>query len=116
MPPDTISIRRFRRTDWRGGPLGAGNTQPNYVVAYSPATGEALWTSDTSSGPAALGPVEFMSVPIAVNRLLLAPCRVNADLYVVLLDPATGKIVRHVYLCSTGGGPFDSLYARMPTA
>ncbi len=116
-PPNTLGIRVDRGIRPRGVPLaGSGQTQPNFVVAYSLVDGHRMWTSDTASGPHALGPVEFLAAPIVVEALLLVPCRVNDDLYVVLLDPRTGRIARHIYLCGTGGAPFDSLYACTPCA
>lgn len=113
-PPDTVAMRR------RGTPMraftGAGPaaTDANFVVAFSADTGQRVWTSDTASGPNGLGPVQFLAAPIAVDGGLLAPCRLNDDLYVVLLDPQTGAILRHAYLCGTGGGPFDALYPCTP--
>jgi outer membrane protein assembly factor BamB/tetratricopeptide (TPR) repeat protein len=116
-PPNTLAMRRDRGLRQRGIPVaGSGQTQPNFVVAYSLADGHRVWTSDTASGSHALGPVEFLAAPMAVEGLLLVPCRVNDDLYAVLLDPATGRIARHIYLCGTGGAPFDSLYACTPCA
>lgn len=116
-PPNTLALRRDRGVRRRGMRLsGSGQMQPNFVVAYSPSDGGRVWTSDTTSGRNALGPVEFLAAPIAVEGSLLAPCRVNDDLYAVLLDPRTGRIDARIYLCGTGGAPFDSLYTCMPAA
>ncbi len=109
-----------------GGVLQGGarspSSGPNRVIAYSLRDGSLVWMSDTTrmtgsgSEDARLGAVEFVSVPIPVNGYLLAPCRVNSDLYAVALDPRTGVLARQFYLCGTGGGPFDSLHALEPAA
>lgn len=114
-PPDTLSTRGGRNVRRHPMPMAGGaQSHPNFVVAYSLADGSRVWTSDTSSGPHALGPVQFLGAPIVVDNSFLATCRVNDDLYAVVLDPRTGRIVRHIYLCGTGGAQFDSLYACMP--
>ncbi|MBI4579695.1 MAG: PQQ-binding-like beta-propeller repeat protein, partial [Planctomycetes bacterium] len=138
-PPNTVGLRRDRGLRPRGPAMaGSGQTQPNFVAAYAIGDGRRVWTSDTSWGANALGPLEFLAAPIevaldtprgsaALEResvrgesrvadLLLAPCRVNDDLYAVLLDARTGRIARHIYLCGTGGAPFDSLYGCLPSA
>lgn len=116
-PPDTLAARTNRGTRRQSMPMaGTVQSHPNFVVAYSTQDGRRVWTSDTTAGPNALGPVEFLSAPIVVENQLLVPCRVNDDIYAVLLDPETGKISRHIYLCGTGGAPFDSLYSCMPCA
>ncbi|HOA73035.1 MAG TPA: PQQ-binding-like beta-propeller repeat protein [Phycisphaerae bacterium] len=116
-PPNTLAARRDRIIRRHAMQMaGTAQSHPNFVVAYSMLDGRRVWTSDTTSGPQALGPVEFLAAPIVVDNLLLAPGRVNDDLYAVLLDPRTGRIERHIYLCGTGGAPFDSLYACTPAA
>lgn len=116
-PPDTLAARRDRIVRRHSMPMaGSAQSNPNFIVAYSLADGRRVWSSDTTAGPHALGPVEFLAAPIAVGNLLLAPGRVNDDLYAVLLDPRTGQIDRHIYLAGTGGAPFDSLYACTPCA
>jgi outer membrane protein assembly factor BamB/predicted negative regulator of RcsB-dependent stress response len=114
-PPDTLAARLNRGVRRHNAPMaGSAQSFPNFVVAYALENGQRVWTSDTSSGTAALGPVEFLAAPITVEDMLFVPCRLNDDMYAVLLDPQTGKIVRHIYLCGTGGGQFDSLYACTP--
>ncbi|MEP0844436.1 MAG: PQQ-binding-like beta-propeller repeat protein [Phycisphaerae bacterium] len=97
----------------RGYP-GPQTTYPNRIVAYALKDGKPVWETSSRPGENRLGAVEFLSVPVPVNGLLFAPCRVNTDLYGVLIDPATGRMIRHMYLCGTGGGAFDSLYALQP--
>lgn len=116
-PPDTVAYRQVRGIRRHGLPsAGASQSSPNFVVAHALDDGRRVWMSDTSTGPAGLGPVEFLAAPTRVDDVLFVPCRLNDDMYAVLLDPRTGGIVRHVYLCGTGGAPFDSLYALTPCA
>ena len=98
----------------------ASGSNRNRVIAYSLDDGSELWTSEVG-GP--LDPdaeegsnddVEFLAVPIPVNDHLVAPCRMNNDLYAVVLDPRTGKQVRRIYLCGTSSGGFDSARALEP--
>lgn len=89
-------------------------TQPNRIVAYRLEDGKPAWESSARPGESKLASVEYLSAPVPVGGQLLAPCRVNTDLYAAVLDPANGRIVRSIYLCGTGGGPFDSLYALVP--
>ncbi len=104
---------------WSGGPIVTGmDTVPNQVVAYSIRDGSILWKSGALIGdeePAQPNlQMEFLSVPVPVGDALLAPARVNTDLYAIFLDTETGRIVRRVYLCGTGGGKFKTLHALEP--
>ncbi|HOB73352.1 MAG TPA: PQQ-binding-like beta-propeller repeat protein [Phycisphaerae bacterium] len=110
-PPTVTGFEQIRA--WPGAG-GLATTYPNRVVAYSLKDGAQVWESNTRPGENKLGLVEFLAAPIPVDGYLVAPCRVNTDLYAAVLDPATGQLVRHVYLCGTGGGPFNSLYALLP--
>lgn len=138
--PPPLATRRAaspRRQIVRPGRPGSDH-HPNRVVAYSVGSGAVRWESDTTSpagsltDPArdggistgtsrvlpgageALGEVEFLAVPVMVDGVLVSPARMNEDLYAVLLDPATGRMVGHLHLCGTGSGPFDSLTALDP--
>lgn len=111
-PPAVLPAQQQLRF-WPGT-TGLAATHPNRVVAYSLRDGRRVWESNTALGESKLGLVEFLAVPIPVENYLVAPCRVNTDLYAMVLDPATGQVARHIYLCGTGGGPFNSLYALQP--
>lgn len=102
---EPILRRRAHRT---------GTPQTNRLVACSLATGRILWATDTAGEQRDLAQAQFLAVPIPVGDALLAPCRVGTDLYAVVLDPETGQMIQHVYLCGTGGGPFNGLWPRDP--
>ncbi len=130
-PPPLLSENMARR--FPGGMPGRDSfsiTHPNRVAAYSLTDGSFLWRTDSSVNPPAERPrerrqivfppvpgavpqadneIEFLSAPIPVGDYLLAPCRINSDLHAAVLDPKDGKLIRQVYLCGTGGGPFNSL-------
>lgn len=92
----------------------AGRPAPNRIAAYNAATGKLEWSTDSAGGEGEPAGLQFLSPPIPLGPSLLAPARVQNDLYAVLLDPATGRLTRHVYLCGVGGGVFDSLQACEP--
>lgn len=96
------------------GRFDPGVLAPNRVAAYNPRDGKLLWSTDTAGGEGELAGLQFLAVPIPVGRYLVAPCRVQNDLYAVLLEPRTGRLARYIYLCGTGGGGFDSLHACDP--
>ncbi len=105
--PDGRPAARGMRYDTMGA-------SPNRLAAYELATGRLAWASDAASDEGLLAGVQFLSVPVAAGEHLLGVCRVADDLYAVLLDPATGRLVKHLYLCGTGGGPFNALYPNTP--
>lgn len=81
----------------------AVSTRPNHVEAYALKDGSFLWQSDTS-GPSGTATAEevacrFLATPVPAEGHLLAPCKMNNDLYLLALDPATGKHAWHVFLC-----------------
>lgn len=117
-PPIPLATLRYDPIPWRAG---EETDRPwNEVVAYSLEDGRVQWRSDmtrltpTRTEDGRQAGVEFLSAPIPALGQLLAVCRVNTDLYAVLLDTATGECVRDLYLCGTGGGWFRSLYALTP--
>ncbi|MGQ9650125.1 MAG: outer membrane protein assembly factor BamB family protein [Phycisphaerae bacterium] len=84
----------------------AGSTWPNHVQAYALRDGSFLWQSDTAGfAGTATAPAgedvacQFLATPVPAEGHLLAPCKINNDLYLVALDPATGKHAWHVFLC-----------------
>ncbi len=96
------------------GRFDPGTLTPNRVAAYDPADGKLLWSTDSTGGEGELAGLQFLAVPLPVGSYLLAPCRVQNDLYAVLLDAHTGRLVRYIYLCGTGGGSFNGLHACDP--
>ncbi len=112
MPP--ALWREDGRPNLVQGRFDSGNPTPNRVAAYDPADGKLLWSTDSTGGQGELAGLQFLAVPLPVGPHLLAPCRVENDLYAVVLDSRTGRLVRHIYLCGTGGGAFNSLHACDP--
>lgn len=94
--------------------LQGGAPVPNRVAAYRLATGELAWSTDTAGGQGEMAGVQFLSVPIPAGEMLAAPARIADDLYLLLLKPASGELLRHIYLCGVGGAPFDPLEPRDP--
>ncbi len=119
-PPQLVPANMQRRMIGFPGRDPFTATHANRIVAYSLKDGAFLWKSDASatrqvniagSGPAE---TEFLAPPVFAEDCLVAPCRMNSDLFAVVLDPRTGRLVRQLYLCGTGGGAFDSLAALEP--
>ena len=102
------------RANLMEGRFDSGALTPNRVAAYRPADGTLLWSTDTAGGEGGLAGLQFLAVPMPVGPYLLAPCRVQNDLYAVLLNPQNGTLARYIYLCGTGGGGFNSLHACDP--
>jgi len=75
------------------------------LVAYDVETGAVRWqrgrTTDASDP---LRAVEFLATPVGVNAELWAPALIREDLYIVVLEPATGKLLRQVLLCTPAEG------------
>lgn len=113
-PPPNVAMGMDQQFRPFLGAAGFTNTYPNRIVAYSLKTGKPAWKSSIRAVDNKLGPMEFLSAPVPVNDQLLVPCRVNTDLYAAIFETRTGRLLRTIYLCGTGGGPFDSLYALMP--
>ena len=113
-PPVPVLWLEDGRPNLVRGRFEPGYLTPNRVAAYAPDTGKLLWSTDTAGGESDLASVQFLAVPIPVGRFLVAPVRVQSDLYAVLLEPRTGRLARYVYLCGAGGGGFNSLHACDP--
>lgn len=118
LPLNEIQARRFP-----GGIAGRdpfSSVRANRIATYSLKDGSPIWRSDASGtrqlNIAGTGPAEteYLAPPIEAEGYLVAPCRMNSDLFAMLLDPKSGKVVRQVYLCGTGGGAFDSLASLEP--
>ncbi len=94
---------------------GFAGTLRNRVTAYSLEDGSFLWQSDAAgftgiaTAPADEVICHFLAAPVPADGCLLAPCRMNNDLYLVALDPTTGEHAWHVYVC--GMAPTSSLGA-----
>ncbi|MBP7933445.1 MAG: PQQ-binding-like beta-propeller repeat protein [Phycisphaerae bacterium] len=84
---------------------------PNRLAAYAMADGKLLWSTENSPD---LAGAQFLAVPVVLGDHLVAPCRLGSDLYAIVLDPQTGGLVRHIYLCGIGSELFDPLYALSP--
>ncbi len=98
---------------------GVTNMEANRVVAYSIADGQRLWASaglsdESEATTITAGDVQFLAVPMVVGNLLLVPCRIQTDLYVLLLDPKNGKRVDKIYICGYGGRTFSALSCLEP--
>ncbi len=114
-PPAPVALWTLDgRPVQRGLQYDSAAASPNRLAAYDLASGRLVWASDTAGDEGLLAGVQFLSVPAFTGEYLFGICRVVDDLYAVLLEPATGRLVKHLYLCGTGGGPFNALYPRIP--
>ncbi len=98
---------------------GVTNMEANRVVAYSLVDGQRLWESaglseENEGTNAEVGDGQFLAAPMPVENILLVPCRIETDLYVLLLDPQTGKRVHKIYICGFGGRTFSALSCLEP--
>ena len=100
----------FRRGD--GVPL----MRSNRLAAYDVATGEVRWRRGGTFAPDdPLGRVEFRSVPIGVGDALWVPYLNQNDLFMAVIDPAEGALLRSILLCSVQE-PWRRLDRTLPPA
>lgn len=113
--------------EWEGSPLGASadlqlqtrrfvrqarTTSANRLVAYDPHTGAVIWQRGrTFDAEDPLGEVEFRAGPLAVEGRLWVPVVAHGDVYLVVLDPADGSLIRQMLLGSFQN--FDRLRKRV---
>ncbi len=71
------------------------------LVARGVGTGEISWSrggGDDSLDP--LSDVRFRAVPVVVGKGLWVPYERQRELFLGVLDPATGEDIAHIFLCS----------------
>lgn len=115
LPTPRLQTERGPSAIFVPGQAIAG-TWPNRVQAYGLKDGSFVWQSDitglagTSTAPAEQIAYQFLATPIPADGHLLAPCKMNNDLFLVALDPATGKHAWHVFLCGMSAtGSFSAV-------
>lgn len=107
---ELLLLRRF----------GPSRSWPNRVTACSIKDGSLLWQSDiggltgATTAPAGETVCQFLAAPIPSCGVLVAPCQVNNDLYLVALDPTSGKRAWHVYVCGTGPQGPANAFSTLP--
>lgn len=101
--------RLFARDQSVRWAVGEGVRVRDELVAYDLRTGRERWRRGLDErGPDALSDVEFLAPPVPVGDRLIVPYRSAGDLYVAVLDPADGRLVRRIYLCGLGTGEVNS--------
>ncbi|MHC4066177.1 MAG: outer membrane protein assembly factor BamB family protein, partial [Planctomycetota bacterium] len=104
-----------RRLAGLGSSVGEDLLVGNRLVAYDAAIGAVRWQRGRSADPSdPLYGVEFLSPPIAVSEELWVPALLNDDLYVVVLDPATGETIHRIMLCTPPTGTVQTNEALWP--
>lgn len=84
----------------------------NRLVALDAQTGEQRWQRGrTADADDALGEVDFRAPTLSVNGRLWVPYFKKNDLYVAVLDPSDGALVRSVLLGAMSGDPLPQWYA-----
>lgn len=90
---------RAAQTSNLGFPLRT--RMPTRIVARDQGTGRMVWQRGrTFSADDPLGEVEFRSTPIAVDDRLWVPYVDQRDLYLAILSPADGSLVKRILVCS----------------
>ncbi len=83
------------------------------LVAYDAETGEIKWhKGGTRNLTARLAGAEFRAAPISVEGVLWVPYYKHNDFHLGVLEPATGRVLDEILLCSltsTPSGPKESL-------
>lgn len=121
LPIPNLQTQRDANVVFLAGQAVAG-TWPNRVQAYALKDGSFLWESDTagltgtSTAPAEDVACQFLATPIPAEGHLLAPCKVNNDLYLLALEAATGRHAWHVFLCGMSATASSSAVESMRIA
>ncbi len=80
------------------------------IVAYDEATGALRWERGrTANVNDPLADVVFQSVPLPLEGVLWVSYVRNNDLYVAVLEPSDGRLIRQTLLCSLNLAELDSL-------
>ena len=97
------------RIDRRGFRSRRDGTSPNVLVARDLRSGRTVWRAGDDLEHK-LYRAAFQDAPAVVGRLLVVPVQRNSDLYLCVIDPADGRLIREVpivgpptYFTSTGG-------------
>ncbi len=86
-----------------------------WIAALDERSGALRWHRGTRNDPdEMLTRAQFLAPPIAVGDVLWIPFEASGDLYVGILDPADGNLIRSILLCTMGGFDVDPAEALFP--
>ncbi len=96
-----------RRTiEWRRSTASSGSR----LAAFDAETGKLVWARGRSGDPNdELGDVHFLSIPLAVGDELWVVFAKSSDLSLAALDPASGRVLRKLPLCSSDESSVERL-------
>ncbi|NOT02752.1 MAG: PQQ-binding-like beta-propeller repeat protein, partial [Phycisphaerales bacterium] len=76
----------------------------NRLVAYRTDTGALVWRRGGAwDGDERLREVQFLAPPVSAGGRLWVPFELAGDLFVGVLNPADGALVKQIVLCTLGG-------------
>ncbi len=88
----------------------------NTLFAFDAVTGRVRWSHGRAGedGDDLLEQVQFLAPPVAASEALWVPFEQSRDIFLAVLDPETGQLLKRIFLCTLAGRDVNSREALFP--